>query len=92
MLEAQEELRSHDPLPQAPMTPREKVKEKMKERRDKQRSPGPSRSRASIRRQRKAEPAVWTDDDPTACPHTATSRKLSIVRMSTRWNRQCTAH
>ena len=39
MLEAQEELRTHDPSAGAHETPREKVKEKMKERRDKQRSP-----------------------------------------------------
>ncbi len=39
MLEAQEELRSHDPAAGAHETPREKVKEKLKERRDKQRNP-----------------------------------------------------
>ncbi|WP_426978819.1 DUF1003 domain-containing protein [Pseudarthrobacter sp. O4] len=39
MLEAQEELRAHDPSAGAHETPREKVKEKLKDRRDKQRSP-----------------------------------------------------
>ncbi len=39
MLEAQEELRAHDPSAGAPESPREKVREKLKERRDKQRSP-----------------------------------------------------
>ena len=39
MLEAQEELRTHDPSAGVHETPRDKVKEKMKERRDKQRSP-----------------------------------------------------
>ena len=39
MLEAQEELRTHDPSAGAHESPRDKVKEKLKERRDKQRSP-----------------------------------------------------
>jgi uncharacterized membrane protein len=39
MLEAQEELRTHDPSAGVHETPRDKVKEKLKERRDKQRSP-----------------------------------------------------
>ena len=39
MLEAQEELRTHDPTAGAHESPRDKVKEKLKERRDKQRSP-----------------------------------------------------
>ena len=39
MLEAQEELRAHDPSAGAHETPRDKVKEKLKDRRDKQRSP-----------------------------------------------------
>nr|WP_237563454.1 DUF1003 domain-containing protein [Arthrobacter sp. H-02-3] len=39
MLEAQEELRTHDPSAGAHETPRDKVKEKLKERRDKQRGP-----------------------------------------------------
>ncbi|HEX9230152.1 MAG TPA: DUF1003 domain-containing protein [Arthrobacter sp.] len=39
MLEAQEELRTHDPSAGAHESPRDKVKDKLKERRDKQRSP-----------------------------------------------------
>ena len=39
MLEAQEELRTHDPSAGAHGSPRDKVKEKLKERRDKQRQP-----------------------------------------------------
>lgn len=39
MLEAQEELRSHDPSAGVHETPRDKVKERLKERRDKQRNP-----------------------------------------------------
>ena len=39
MLEAQEELRTHDPSAGVHETPRDKVKDKLKERRDKQRSP-----------------------------------------------------
>ncbi|WP_354184747.1 DUF1003 domain-containing protein [Arthrobacter sp. UYCu712] len=39
MLEAQEELRTHDPSAGVHETPRDKVKEKLKERRDKQRNP-----------------------------------------------------
>ena len=39
MLEAQEELRTHDPSAGVHESPRDKVKEKLKERRDKQRSP-----------------------------------------------------
>ena len=39
MLEAQEELRTHDPSAGAHESPRDKVKEKLKERRDKQRNP-----------------------------------------------------
>ena len=39
MLEAQEELRTHDPSAGVHESPRDKVKEKLKERRDKQRNP-----------------------------------------------------
>lgn len=39
MLEAQEELRTHDPSVGAHETPRDKVRERLKERRDKQRNP-----------------------------------------------------
>jgi len=39
MLEAQEELRTHDPSAGSHETPRDKVKEKLKDRRDKQRGP-----------------------------------------------------
>ena len=39
MLEAQEELRTHDPSAGVHETPRDKVKEKLKDRRDKQRNP-----------------------------------------------------
>jgi uncharacterized membrane protein len=39
MLEAQEELRSHDPVSGAHENPREKAKDKLRDRRDKQRNP-----------------------------------------------------
>ncbi|WCI09997.1 DUF1003 domain-containing protein [Arthrobacter sp. OVS8] len=55
MLEAQEELRTHDPSAGAHESPRDKVKEKLKERRDKQRSPAPSRSPGQGRRQERAQ-------------------------------------
>ena len=71
MLEAQEELRTHDPSAGVHESPRDKVKERLKERRDKQRSPRTQQiarvtSEAKPRRKpaarRDALPGDGTDD------------------------------
>jgi uncharacterized membrane protein len=63
MLEAQEELRTHDPSAGAHETPRDKVKEKLKERRDKQRSPR-TQQIPRIRDSRKRTAAPDGPDNP----------------------------
>ena len=65
MLEAQEELRTHDPSAGVHETPRDKVKEKMKERRDKQRSPRTQQiPRVKSGSKREAQPADSTANPP----------------------------
>ncbi|BCW72160.1 hypothetical protein NicSoilB8_32040 [Arthrobacter sp. NicSoilB8] len=68
MLEAQEELRTHDPSAGVHETPREKVKEKLKERRDKQRSPRtqqiPRVKAGSKREDSPASPSVHPPEPP----------------------------
>ena len=69
MLEAQEELRTHDPSAGVHETPREKVKEKIKERRDKQRSPRtqqiPRVKSAGKREDQPKGPAKGPAEDPS---------------------------
>ena len=85
MLEAQEELRTHDPSgPGSHESPRDKVKEKLKEKRDKQRSPRtqqiprvkPSHVATAGR---SGAPAAEHHPPPEAHPY---PRKLSTARMS----------
>lgn len=65
MLEAQEELRTHDPSAGVHETPRDKVKEKMKERRDKQRSPRTQQiPRVKSGSKREAPPADAKENPP----------------------------
>jgi uncharacterized membrane protein len=65
MLEAQEELRTHDPSAGVHETPRDKVKEKLKERRDKQRSPRTQQiPRVKTGRKRDAPPEEATANPP----------------------------
>ena len=83
MLEAQEELRTHDPSAGAHESPRDKVKEKLKERRDKQRSPRtqqiPRVKAGSRQRPQNHGKTAGTAADhseaaaDTASPHTAPS-------------------
>jgi uncharacterized membrane protein len=76
MLEAQEELRTHDPSAGVHETPRDKVKEKMKERRDKQRSPRTQQiprvkaggKRDDPAKDRAVDPSQDSSQDPTGNP------------------------
>jgi uncharacterized membrane protein len=71
MLEAQEELRTHDPSAGVHETPRDKVKEKLKERRDKQRSPRTQqipRVQAARKRNLAPDGPADTKPDNTAPP------------------------
>ncbi len=73
MLEAQEELRTHDPSAGAHETPRDKVKEKLKERRDKQRNPRTQqipRVKAGGKRDTSTEnPAETRPENPASPAH-----------------------
>jgi uncharacterized membrane protein len=67
MLEAQEELRTHDPSAGVHETPRDKVKEKLKERRDKQRSPRTQQiPRVKTDSSKDSKPAKKSDTAPDA--------------------------
>ena len=70
MLEAQEELRTHDPSAGVHETPRDKVKEKLKERRDKQRTPRAQQA-ARIKSGSRNEPRLRSK--PAAAPETTTA-------------------
>jgi uncharacterized membrane protein len=72
ILEAQEELRSHDPAGAGSHeSPRDKVKEKMKEKRDKQRSPRTQQmARVKPSHAATGPAAVGAADQDTAAPNT----------------------
>ena len=66
MLEAQEELRTHDLRAGSHETPQDKVKEKLKERATSSAAPAPSRSRRSSRTRRPGQSARGTIRPPSA--------------------------
>ena len=94
MLEAQEELRTHDPSAGVHESPRDKVKEKLKERRDKQRSPRTQQiPRVKADSRNDSKPAKKSDTAPDALQgagpdtagapaHPAIPRELSLHRMN----------
>lgn len=71
VLEAQEELRTHDPAGAGSHeSPRDKVKEKLKEKRDKQRGPRTQQMPKVKPSQAATGPAVRAPDQDTAAPNT----------------------